>query len=306
MVVLTGPLGMALLSGGLQATTGVLGAFGQQAAARQKYADDIAFQNANNRFSVWQAGFNARVQDANKQHRFWKETVNYNQELAYANSQRNVELMKAAEQARIVGETRANAGVAFANDSQAISNAFQEAEMQSAVAQQQYQWRALQARASVQALNQEGNSVDRIVNDYAAQLGDQITLDAISSAIRERQYSKTQAAQVTQYLSRWNSQTFYNQTPVFDPIAPFAPLPTLITPPPPSRTGAPPSNAAFAMNIGAGLLGGVAQGFSTYGRMKGLMTPSSSGGPGTPGGGWGGGAGVGSLLQQIRSYSGVD
>ena len=292
------PLTMALISGGVNAATGVLGAYGQQAAARQKYADDLAFQNANNRFSVWQAGFNAKVQDANKQYQFWQETFNYNQERIFTNSQRNVELMKAAEQARIVMETRVNAGTAFVNDSQAISDAYQEAEMQSAVAQQQYQWRALQARASVQALNQEGNSVDRIVNDYAAQLGDQITLDAISSDIRERQYSRTQAAQVTQYLSRWNSQSFYNESQFMDPIAPFAPLPTLITPPPPSRTGAPPSNAAFAMNVGTGLLGGVAQGYSTYGRMKALQTPSSGSGPGTPGGAWSA-SGIGNLLQQI-------
>ena len=292
------PLTMALISGGVNAATGVLGAYGQQAAARQKYADDLAFQNANNRFSVWQAGFNAKVQDANKQYQFWQETFNYNQERIFTNSQRNVELMKAAEQARIVMETRVNAGTAFVNDSQAISDAFKESEMQAAVAQQQYQWRALQARASVQALNQEGNSVDRIVNDYAAQLGDQITLDAISSDIRERQYSRTQAAQVTQYLSRWNSQSFYNESQFMDPIAPFAPLPTLITPPPPSRTGAPPSNAAFAMNVGTGLLGGVAQGYSTYGRMKALQTPSSGSGPGTPGGAWSS-SGIGNLLQQI-------
>ena len=292
------PLTMALISGGVNAATGVLGAYGQQAAARQKYADDLAFQNANNRFSVWQAGFNAKVQDANKQYQFWQETFNYNQERIFTNSQRNVELMKAAEQARIVMETRVNAGTAFVNDSQAISDAFKESEMQAAVAQQQYQWRALQARASVQALNQEGNSVDRIVNDYAAQLGDQITLDAISSDIRERQYSRTQAAQVTQYLSRWNSQSFYNESQFMDPIAPFAPLPTLITPPPPSRTGAPPSNAAFAMNVGTGLLGGVAQGYSTYGRMKALQTPSSASGPGTPGGAWSS-SGIGNLLQQI-------
>ena len=292
------PLTMGLISGGVNAVTGVMGAVANRQAQQQKYISDLAFQNANNRFSIWQAGFNAKVQDANKQYQFWQETFNYNQERIFTNSQRNVELMKAAEQARIVMETRVNAGTAFVNDSQAISDAYQEAEMQSAVAQQQYQWRALQARASVQALNQEGNSVDRIVNDYAAQLGDQITLDAISSDIRERQYSRTQAAQVTQYLSRWNSQTFYNEQQFMDPIAPFAPLPTLITPPPPSRTGAPPSNAAFAMNVGTGLLGGVAQGYSTYGRMKALQTPSSGSGPGTPGGAWSS-SGIGNLLQQI-------
>lgn len=296
------PLTMALISGGINAATGVFGAFGQQAAAKQKYADDLAFQNANNRFSVWQAGFNAKVQDSNNRYQFWQQTFNYNQEKIFANSQRNVEFMQAAEQARVVMETRVNAGVAYADDSAAISDAYREAEMQSAVAQQQYQWRALEARASVQALNQEGNSVDRIVNNYAAQLGDQMTLEAINGDIRDRQYTRTQAAQVSQYLSRWNSQTFYNETPFFDPIAPFAPLPTMITPPPPSRTGAPPSNAAFAMNVGTGLLGGVSAGFNTYSRMNALKTPSSSRGPGTPGGGWGGG-GASSLLNQISQYA---
>ena len=57
------------------------------------------------------------------------------------------------------------------------------------------------------------------------------------------------------------------------------------------------------MNVGTGLLGGVAQGYSTYGRMKALKTPSSGSGPGTPGGGWGG-SGVGNLLQQISNYQG--
>lgn len=296
------PLTMALISGGISATTGLLGASAQNAAARQKYTDDLAFQDANNRFSVWQAGFNAKVQDENNRFQFWQQTFNYNQENIFANSQRNVEFMQAAEQARVVMETRVNAGVAYGDDSAAISEAYREAEMQSAVAQQQYQWRALEARASVQALNQEGNSVDRIVNNYAAQLGDQMTLEAINGDIRDRQYTRTQAAQVSQYLSRWNSQTFYNETPFFDPIAPFAPLPTMITPPPPSRTGAPPSNAAFAMNVGTGLLGGVSAGFNTYSRMNALKTPGSSRGPGTPGGGWGGG-GASSLLNQISQYA---
>ena len=293
------PLTMALISGGISATTGLLGASAQNAAARQKYTDDLAFQDANNRFSVWQAGFNAKVQDENNRFQFWQQTFNYNQENIFANSQRNVEFMQAAEQARVVMETRVNAGVAYGEDSAAISEAYREAEMQSAVAQQQYQWRALEARASVQALNQEGNSVDRIVNNYAAQLGDQMTLEAINGDIRDRQYTRTQAAQVSQYLSRWNSQTFYNETPFFDSVAPFAPLPTMITPPPPSRTGAPPSNAAYAMNLGTSLLGGVSAGFNTYRSMNALKTPSSSRGSGIPGGG----GGAASLLNQISQYS---
>ena len=278
-------LTMGLISGGINAVTGVMGAYANRQAQQQKYISDLAFQNANNRFSIWQAGFNAKVQDANKENQFWRETFNYNQQRTFVNSQRNVELMREADQAKVVFENRAASSAAFVNDSAALSDQLAEAEMASAVAQQQYEWRALSARASVQALNVEGNSVDRIVNNYAFQLGDQMSLAAIESDLRERQYSRAQAGQVAQYLSRWNSQTFYEGQEFQDPIAPFAPLPTLITPPPPTRTGAPPSNAAFAMNVGTGLLGGVTTGFNTYSSMKRLQAPSSKSGPGTPGSG---------------------
>lgn len=294
------PITMALIGGGLTAVQGVLGASSKQAAAKQKYADDLAFQDANNRFSVWQAGFNATVQDSNKQFQFWKETFDFNQNRIYAHSQRNVEFMQAAEQAQVVFDTRVAAGASYVADSSAISEAFREQEMQSAVAQQQYQWRALQARESVRALNVEGNSIDRIVNNYAAQLGDQVTLEAINSDIRERQYTRQQAAQVSQYLTRWNSQDFYDDTMFFEPIQPFAPLPTMITPPPPSMTGAGPSNAAFAMDVGSALLGGVSAGFSTYSSMSALKAPTSLVGPGT--GGVTGSNGS-ALLKQISQYS---
>ena len=295
------PLTMGLISGGVNAVTGVMGAVANRQAQQQKYISDLAFQNANNRFSVWQAGFNAKVQDANKENQFWRETFNYNQQRTFVNSQRNVELMREADQAKVVFENRAASSAAFVNDSAALSDQLAEAEMASAVAQQQYQWRALSARASVQALNVEGNSVNRIVNNYAFQLGDQMSLAAIESDLRERQYSRAQAGQVAQYLSRWNSQTFYEGQEFQDPIAPFAPLPTLITPPPPTRTGAPPSNAAFAMNVGTGLLGGVTTGFNTYSSMKRLQTPSSKSGPGTPGGGLLGGIDLSFMNNLVRS-----
>lgn len=298
------PLTMALISGGISAVGGGLQAFGKNAAARQKYEDDLAFQDANNRFSTWQAGFNARVQDANSQYKYWETTFNYNQAKIYANSQRNLEFLKAADQARVVFENRAAAGAAYVSDSSALADGYMEAEMSAAVAQQEYTWRALQARASVQALNVEGNSVDRMVNNYAAQLGDQMTLEAINKGIRDRQYSRTQAAAVTQYLNRWNSQDFYEPTQIQDPIRPFAPLPTMIAPPPPSRTGAPPSQAAFLTNLGTAALSGVSAGFSTYGRMNALKTPGSQAGPGTPGRGLAGASGA-QLLQAIQSYSGV-
>lgn len=280
MVVIT-PLIAGLATGGLNAGMGLFSAFNQRQAQQQQYLSDQVFQDANNRFSIWQAGFSSRVQDANKQHQFWQETVNYNQQLAFANSQRNVELLREADQAKVVGDVRVSAGANYVSNSDAIAEQMAQAEMSAAVAQQQYTWRALSARASVQAMAMEGNSVDRIVNNYAFQLGDQMTLAAIESDWREQQYSSAQAGQVASYLSQWNSQTFYDKQQVFDPIAPFAPLPTLITPPPPSRTGAPPSNAAFATNIATGLIGGVSQGLSTFGGLKKLQTPTSSTGPGT-------------------------
>ena len=46
------PMTMALISGGLQAVQGTIQAGVSQSAARQKYASDLAFQSANNRFST--------------------------------------------------------------------------------------------------------------------------------------------------------------------------------------------------------------------------------------------------------------
>jgi hypothetical protein len=130
-------------------------------------------------------------------------------------------------------------------------------------------------------MNQEGRSVDRIVNDYARQQGDYETLQQINQGIRTRQYSREQAGQVAQYLNRWNSQQFYEEQPYIDPIAPFAPLPTLLMPPPPSMTGAAPSGAASALNIGTALLSGVQSGMAMQGQLNALKTPSSATGSGT-------------------------
>ena len=262
--------GIGLGMAGLNMYMGVKKAQYNRAAAKAQYLEDKAFQDANNRFSVWQAGFTAKVNDANKQHQYWQETVNYNQERAFAHSQRNVELLKGIRQAEVVKDTRVAAGVSYVQDAAALQDALGEQEMNAAVAQQQYTWRALQARASVQAMAMEGNSVDRIVMDYSRQLGDQMTLEAINADIRDRQYTRAQAGQVQQYLSRWNSQQFYDEADVFDPIAPFPPLPSMITPPPPSRTGAPPSNAAYAMEVGSAIAGGINTGLSTYNSLKGI------------------------------------
>lgn len=276
------PFGISLAFGAAQAGLGILGASASAKAQQQDYLNQTAFQDANNTFARWQAGFNAKLTDANAQYKYWAETVNYNQQLAYTNSLRNFELIKSIRQAEVVGQTRAAAGAAYLQDSEAVSQAYQEASMQEAVAMQQYRWRALQARASVQAMGQEGRSVDRIVNDYARQVGDYETLQQINQGIRTRQYSREQAGQVAQYLNRWNSQQFYEEQPYIDPIAPFAPLPTLLTPPPPSMTGTGPSGAATALNIGTAVLGGVQSGLSMNSTLQSLRLPSRPTGPGTP------------------------
>ena len=229
MVAIT-TAGLAL--GGAQAGLGILQGIAGYNAKRQEYVNQKAFQEANSKFATWQAGFNARISDANKQHDYWKDTVNYNREFAWTNSLRNVELNRSIAQAETVAETRASAGA------------------------KQYKWRSLQARASAQVLNQEGASVDRIINDYSRQEGDYLTLMDINTKLRGRQYTRTQAGQVASYISNWNSQSFYEEQPYMDPLAPFAPLPTLITPAPPTYTGGKPSMAAAMLNVGAGILGG--------------------------------------------------
>ena len=273
-------LGLGLLNAGM----GVMGAQSQYAGQMQAYKDQLKFQKANEQFAKWQAKFNKKSTDAQNKFQYWGQVVGYNREKAYINSLRNIEKVKSFKQAKVVFETRAAAGASYIQDSQALSAAYGEQSMQEAVSLQQYQWRALQTRGSVQAMEREGQSVDRIVNDYARQLGDYETLMQINQGIRSRQYTREQAAQVSQYLSRWNSQSFYEEQPYMDPVPPYAPLPTIMMPPPPSMTGAPPSSAALGLNIGTAILGGVGAGINAFSSLGRAGTPSSPSGPGT--GGW--------------------
>ena len=260
MVAITG----AMALGAAQAGLGVAQSIAGYNAQKQDYLNQTAFQDANNQFASWQAGFNAKINDANKQYNYWKETVNHNNQLAYTNALRNVELTKSIRQAEVVAQTRAAAGASYISDSEAISQQFQEVAMQEAVATKQYRWRSLQARASVQAMGREGRSVDRIVNDYARQQGDYEALQQVNQSLRSRQYTRTQAAQVAQYISRWNSQQFYEEQPYIDPIAPFAPLPTLITPSGPTMRGGGPSKGAALLNVGSAVLGGISTGMEMH------------------------------------------
>ena len=272
----------AMALGAAQAGLGVAQSIAGYKAQKQEYLNQTAFQDAQNEFASWQAGFNSKIQDANKQYQYWTETVQYNQNFAYTNALRNVELTKAIRQAEVVAETRAAAGASYIQDSDAINDAYQQASMQEAVATQQYRWRSLQARASVQAMEGEGKSIDRIINDYSRQQGDYEALQAVNAASRTRQFTRQQAAQVAQYLSRYNSQQFYEEQPFIEPLAPFAPLPTLITPAGPSMRGGGPSMGAALLNAGSAVLGGIDTGIKTQSRLNAMKKPNSPTGPGTP------------------------
>ena len=274
MVVIT----PALAIGGAQALMGVVGAITGGQAQKQDYINQKAFQGANSQFASWQASFNRRVTDANAQYNYWQETVNYNQNLAYSRSLQNYELLKEIRQAEVVGQTRAAAGANFVQSSDALSQQMSEAAMQDAVAYQQYQVAALKARSRVLASDQEGNSIDRLVNDYARQVGDYQSIQEINEGLRTRQYNRQQAGQVAQYLSQYNSQSFYEAQPYMEPIAPFAPLPSLLAAPAPTMTGAAPSGAATALNIGTGILGGVQAGLSINAQLAQYKNSGKGGG----------------------------
>ena len=137
--------------------------------------------------------------------------------------------------------------------------------MSDAVALFQYNVQALKARSTIAAGATEGPSVDRLMNDYARQVGDFTTLKRINDGFKESQYTRQQAGAISQYINQYNSQQFYQQQDYVDPIPLFAPLPTLIGPAGPSMVGSGPS--AGAALLGA-VSGGLSAGLSTYGALK--------------------------------------
>jgi hypothetical protein len=251
---LGGPVGLAL--GGLQMGLGLLQSNADQNARQQQYLNETAYQNASTQFNQWQAGINRDLSNLNNQYAYWRETVQYNQSLAYTNQLRNYEFSKELAQAKRVAEARTGAGLGYSVQSQAIQQALQERGMQEAVAMQQYTYRALQQSATYQASAQEGKSMDRYVRHFDRQVGDFQTLQQIGQKFQQRQFKREQLAALTTYLNQYNSQQFYEPTPYMDPVAPFPPLPTMVMPPPPSMTGSAPSNPS-ALNAGTAFLGGL-------------------------------------------------
>jgi len=268
------PLALSLVSAGVSGGLGLLQASQQAAAEQQQYINDLAFQSANRKFAQWQADFTKRYTDANQQQEYWRSVVAWNQQRAYVNSLRNFELGKAVAQAEVVGQNRAAAGADFAQQSQALGRQLSEAAMADSVAFQQYQVAALKARGAVAAAGQEGSSIDRLMNDYARQEGDYETIQQINQGLRSRQFTGAQAAQVTRFLSQYNSQQFYEQQPYMEPMRPFQPLPTLLSAPPPTMTGAAPSQGAAVLNGLAGVMGGVQTGLNTFSALGGIQAGS--------------------------------
>lgn len=231
------PVTLAL---GQAAITGAQGFLGYQ-AKRQDYVTNLARQKASDEFAGWSASNQARTADLNNSFEFWKNEINYGMDLAYANQARNFEISKAINQAEVVARTRASAGASFAQESQALVDNFSQQAMADAVSLMQYKQQALRSTAALTAAGREGASVDRYVNDYARQVGDMKTMQQLNQQFRDRQFTRESAGQIATYLNRYNSQQLYEEQEVFDPIAPFPPLATLVNPAGPSFTGAKPS-----------------------------------------------------------------
>jgi hypothetical protein len=260
--------------GGFQAGMGIAGAQAEKAGQEQAYRDAKRFQRVSDKYARWSAKINARIANTQSKYRYWGELVNYNQNLSYVNQLRNFELVKAYEQAKVVRRTRTSAMADFVLQAQALSDGLQEQAAQDAISVYQYSHQAMKAQSQVVATGMEGASVDRLVNDYSRQLGDFEALQQINRNFRERQYTREQAGLIAGYLSQYNSQQFYKPQPFQDPVRPFAPLPTLVMPQPPSMTGAGPSQLASNISMGNAVLGGINTGLSVW---QGLQQFTSSG-----------------------------
>ena len=254
-------VGFGIVSGGLNFLSGIA----NYQAQKQDYVNKLAYKKASDEFASWSARQQAAQTDINNQYKFWGEKVNYGQSLAYTNSLRNYELSKAIVSAEEVARVRSSAGADFISTSEAFAEGFQQEAMADAVALFQYNVQALKARSTIAAGATEGPSVDRLMNDYARQVGDFTTLKRINDGFKESQYTRQQAGAISQYINQYNSQQFYQQQDYVDPIPPFAPLPTLIGPAGPSMVGSGPS--AGAALLGA-VSGGLSAGLSTYGALK--------------------------------------
>jgi hypothetical protein len=265
-------LGIGLARTGLN----IFGAIAGNNAEQQEYLNQKGFQEANSVYAGWKSTVDLAMAGANQEQAYWQQTVQYNQDLAYARSQRNVDLVRAINQADTVRQTREGAGAQFILSSEANQQRLAEQAMADAVALQQYTVAALKNRASIRANPQAGASIDRLMNDFVRQEGDYRTITGINEGLRNRQFRREQAGVVAQYLSAYNSQAFYEAQPYLEPMAPFVPLPALLEPPPPTMTGAGPSRAAGALRIGTSLLEGANFTMGAVSQFRGMASSGKS------------------------------
>lgn len=261
---------LGALSLGLGAASFLTGQKADAARAgqeRQNYRDQLKFQEANDTYARFMAKINAKTTDTEKQYRYWSETVNYNQNLAYVNQLRNWEVVKGVRQAQLVAKTRTASLADYSGQAKALSAQLQEAATADAVSYMQFVHQGAKARGTLMATEREGKSMDRLIGDYARQVEDFQTVQRINRGFRENQYTRAQASQIAQHLSRYNSQQFYEAQPYQDPLPPFQPLPTLVMPQAPSMTGAGPANMS-GINTMSNLLGSVNTGLSLYSGLK--------------------------------------
>lgn len=248
----------------------------QYKGQKRAYKDAVRLQNASQRYAEWSAQFQAEYQTLGDQYAYWQQTLNWNQQKSYIQSLRNIELVKAIKQARVVRDNRAGAARDYMLQSEALGQALQEEASRDSIAIHQFHAQAAKAGAELMAGGQSGSSIDRLMGDYARQVGDMKTLMGINEGFRQRQFTREQAGTVAQYLSQYNSQEFYEKQPYLTPIKPFPPLPTLIIPPPPSSTGPGPvapvmgrpnldsSNSATFLNAANSILSGVQTGLGAW------------------------------------------
>lgn len=254
MAAMGGPVGIGL--GVAQLGLGLLTGGQKRTAQKQDYLNQTAFQDATSEFNAWQANQNAQIQDLNSDYQYFAETVNYNNQLAQVQSNRNYEFARELAQAEVVARTRTAAQAEYMVDADAISAQLQERGQQESMAIMQQKRRSLQASSAVRAMDTGGQGLARRERDFAFQLGEYTAISQINEGIRNRQYRREQYGNIAKYLSRYNSQQFYQRQKYIDPIAPFAPLPTLVNAPPPSMRGAGPANTAL-LDTATSVLGGV-------------------------------------------------
>ena len=241
----------------------------ENAARQQNYLNQVGYQDATTEFNNWQAGFNARTADFNNQYSYWGETLNYNQQNIYSKQLTNYQFARELQQAQNVLENRVSAAQQYGLTQEALQASLMERGMQEAVALQQYQYRALQASAAFRASAQEGQSMDRYVRNFARQVGDANSISMINAGLRTKQYKRDQMAAITKFMSQYNSQNFYVKSPIQEPVMPFAPLPTMITPPGPTMRGAAPTSNGL-LNAGTAVLGGVGTFLNTAQQVRNL------------------------------------